>query len=540
MKKIGFISILVILASTLYAADSTWDGGAGDHLWSSPANWAGDVLPPAGNRILMYGDDYINYDLASSTINKLIAGVASPDFPGSTINVSSGSITNGSYWYVGSGAGQFATLNISGSANVRTRDLDVGAAGAFGQVNVSGGQLTMTGTTGVGVGLNIPFDASSWGKLVITDGNVVTTILTINDVGTTGYIDISGNGMFRWVGDHRTEVNNYIGSSWITAEDGTKTPLVLFDGGSTMVLSPNNNEFLVKAWAPFPPHGSTVPTPNVKLTWAPGAYATKHNVYFGADVNNLQLVANQIDANNFQLPELLFGKQYFWRVDEINTSTSQVWTGDVWNFTTRGLLYIEEYESYAADANFNAAWTASGGATISLNAATPFQGTKSMKLIYNNAVAPYYSEASSGNIWQKDFTAFNLKALDVWYYGNAANTAEKMYVTLSDGTNSATVQNPNNISQSPTWQIWNIATSDFKAANPNLNLTNITSLKVGMGTKSAPAAGGTGTVYIDNIRLYTVRCLNQPTADLNGDCKVNFSDFAQIALQWLNDGMWPK
>jgi hypothetical protein len=478
--------------------------------------------------------------VASLTINKLITGFASPDFPGTTMNFSQGSITNSSYWIVANGAGQYGTLNISGSANVRARDLNIGQAGGFGMVYVSGGQFTSTGTTGVGVGLNIPFDTGSWGKLVITDGNVVTTLLTINDVGTTGYIDISGNGMFRWVGDHRTAVDGYIANSWITAENGTATPTVLFDGGSTMVLSPNNNEFLVKAWAPFPPNGSTVAVPSVKLTWAPGAYATKHSVYFGSDVNNLQLVANQIDVNNFQLPELLFGKQYYWRVDEINPSTSQVWTGDLWNFGTRGLLYIEEYETYADDAAFNAAWTASAGATISLNAATPFQGAKSMKLIYNNAVAPYYSEAASTNVWQKDFTAFNLKALDIWYYGNAANTAEKMYVTLSDGTNSATVQNPNNVSQSPSWQIWNIATSDFKAANPGLNLANITSLKVGMGTKAAPVTGGTGTVYIDNIRLYTQRCLNAPTADLNGDCKVNFSDFATMGLQWLTNGLWPQ
>ncbi|HBG26544.1 MAG: hypothetical protein A2Y10_01105 [Planctomycetes bacterium GWF2_41_51] len=538
MKKSGFISVLLILASSLYAADSTWDGGAGDHLWSSAVNWVGDVVPPAGNRIIMNTDDYVDYDLESLTINKLITGSASPDFPGATMNFSSGSITNGSYWIVANGAGQFATLNISGSANVRSRDLNIGQAGGFGMVYVSGGQFTSTGTSGVGVGLNIPYDTGSWGKLVISDGNVVTTLLTINDIGATSYIDISGNGMLRWIGDHRTEVNGYISNGWITAEDDSATPLVLFDGGSTMVLSPNNNEFLVKAWAPFPPNGSTVPSPNVKLTWAPGAYAVKHNVYFGTDAANLALVGNQIDVNNFQLPELLFGTQYYWRVDELDNDT-QVWTGDLWSFTTRGLLYIEEYETYADDAAFNAAWTASGGAAINLNIAAPFQGTKSMKLVYNNAVAPYYSEASSTNIWQKDFTAFNLKALDVWYYGNAANAAEKMYVTLSDGTNSATVQNPNNISQSATWQIWNIAVSDFKAANPSLNLTNITGLQVGMGTKSAPVAGGAGTVYIDNIRLYTQRCLNQPIADLNGDCKVNFTDFAQMSLEWLADGMWP-
>ncbi|MCP5532378.1 MAG: autotransporter-associated beta strand repeat-containing protein [Akkermansiaceae bacterium] len=42
---------------TLQAQDlfSTWDGGAGDAFWSSGANWAGDLAPPAGNSLVFAG-----------------------------------------------------------------------------------------------------------------------------------------------------------------------------------------------------------------------------------------------------------------------------------------------------------------------------------------------------------------------------------------------------------------------------------------------------------------------------------------------------
>ncbi len=36
--------------------------------------------------------------------------------------------------------------------------------------------------------------------------------------------------------------------------------------------------------------------------------------------------------------------------------------------------------------------------------------------------------------------------------------------------------------------------------------------------------------------FYNVACVSPPVGDLNGDCKVDFNDFAVLASEWLKDG----
>jgi hypothetical protein len=59
------------------------------------------------------------------------------------------------------------------------------------------------------------------------------------------------------------------------------------------------------------------------------------------------------------------------------------------------------------------------------------------------------------------------------------------------------------------------------------NNSNVNSITLGFGKKSNPTAGGTGTVFFDNIRLYRQRCvpsIAKPEYDLNNDCIVNQTD----------------
>jgi hypothetical protein len=47
------------------------------------------------------------------------------------------------------------------------------------------------------------------------------------------------------------------------------------------------------------------------------------------------------------------------------------------------------------------------------------------------------------------------------------------------------------------WTQWKIPLSDLTAAG--LKTTKIQEITIGIGNKTSPAAGGTGTVYIDDI-----------------------------------------
>ena len=52
--------------------------------------------------------------------------------------------------------------------------------------------------------------------------------------------------------------------------------------------------------------------------------------------------------------------------------------------------------------------------------------------------------------------------------------------------------------QATGWTEWVIDLTAFAG----VDLANVNTITIGFGTKNSPAAGGTGTVYFDDIRLY--------------------------------------
>ncbi len=79
-----------------------------------------------------------------------------------------------------------------------------------------------------------------------------------------------------------------------------------------------------------------------------------------------------------------------------------------------------------------------------------------------------------------------------------SNDAEPLYVALND---SAVVSHDNpNASLIDEWTQWNIDLQAF--ADEGVNLANVNTISLGFGNKSNPQAGGSGTMYFDDIRLY--------------------------------------
>ncbi|MEN6385901.1 MAG: hypothetical protein ABFD79_11995, partial [Phycisphaerales bacterium] len=183
----------------------------------------------------------------------------------------------------------------------------------------------------------------------------------------------------------------------------------------------------------------------------------------------------------------------------------------------------------------------SSGSSIALST-TYREGTYSCGFSYDNTGAvggKYYSEIERTPPFA-NFLVNNAKSIDIWYKGASGNSIQKMYIALSDGANTASVD-VNSIASgySSVWICKHIDLASFTAANPSLNMSNITKMYIGIGNKSGTSSGGTGLVYIDYIGLWPSRCLTDYTSDLNDDCKVDFNDFAILAADWLSNGMWP-
>jgi hypothetical protein len=99
---------------------------------------------------------------------------------------------------------------------------------------------------------------------------------------------------------------------------------------------------------------------------------------------------------------------------------------------------------------------------------------------------------------QRDWTIEGVAKLSLWFHGASANSAERMYVALNGN---AVVYNDDAAAVQKTgWTQWIIDLRAF--ADQGVNLANVNTLTIGFGTKGNPAAGGTGTMYFDDIRLY--------------------------------------
>ena len=74
-----------------------------------------------------------------------------------------------------------------------------------------------------------------------------------------------------------------------------------------------------------------------------------------------------------------------------------------------------------------------------------------------------------------------------------------MYVAI----NGRAVYHDNpNATQVDAYEEWVIPLQTF--ADLGVTLNNVTSVAIGFGTPGSPAAGGAGTMYFDDLRLYQV------------------------------------
>ena len=109
----------------------------------------------------------------------------------------------------------------------------------------------------------------------------------------------------------------------------------------------------VKAAEPSPSDGRQLDVvEGVVLSWKPGVEAVRHDVYFGASLDDVTAAGTTTDPGNVykgrQDPNqyavgmtLDFGKTYYWRIDEVGgPPASTIYKGEVWRFTAEPFAYV--------------------------------------------------------------------------------------------------------------------------------------------------------------------------------------------------------
>ena len=270
---------------------------------------------------------------------------------------------------------------------------------------------------------------------------------------------------------------------------------------------------------PQPANGAADVAMATVLSWTAADNAASHELYFGTDkdaVKNATTASPEyigpraLGAESYDPGGLAWASGYVWRVDEVYPDGTV--KGVVWSFTTADFLLVNDFESYndvdppdpASNRVFDK-WvdgfgTTTNGALVG-NDLPPYaeqtivhSGAQSMIYRYDNAGKT--SEATLTLVYPRDWTKQGVTKLSLWHRGASANAADRLFVALN-GTAVVYHDDPA-ATQLSGWNEWVIDLVAF-----GVDLTNVNTITIGVGTKDSPVPGGDqGTMYFDDIRLY--------------------------------------
>jgi len=259
------------------------------------------------------------------------------------------------------------------------------------------------------------------------------------------------------------------------------------------------------ARGPSPASGATGLEPLLTLSWRPGRQAARHDVYLSTDQQKVidgTAPVQTVLTPRFDTGMLALGETYYWKVNEVNEAApTPVWKGELWSFETQEYLVVDDFESYTNDEGSRIyetwidGWENKTGSQVGYLEA-PFaertivqNGRQSLPLKYTNTSAPFYSEAERFFDAPQDWTLYGVATLTIHFRGTVGNEG-KLYAKINN-TKVPYSGDAGDIAK-VLWQAWSI---DLAAVG--INLKSVRSLTIGV-----EGANATGTVYIDDIRLY--------------------------------------
>ncbi len=257
------------------------------------------------------------------------------------------------------------------------------------------------------------------------------------------------------------------------------------------------------------------------LSWAAADSAASHELYFGTDTDAVwnattaspeYVGPRALGAESYDPGGLAWDASYAWRVDEVYPSGTV--KGLVWTFDTADFILVDDFESYddidpepgedginrIFDKWIDGYGTTTNGALVG-NDMPPYAETKvvhggdqSMIYNYNNDLKT--SEATLTLVYPRDWTEQGVTKLSLWFRGASANAADRVFIALNGAA--AVYHENTSATQMSGWNRWVIDLQDFSG----VDLTNVDTIAIGIGTKNSPAAGGQGSMYFDDLRLY--------------------------------------
>ncbi|MCP4450940.1 MAG: LamG domain-containing protein [Planctomycetes bacterium] len=576
-KHLAIIALVLSLAMAASAANVDWTGANADAnglgYWDSAGNWSTDALPTSGDKakIESKNDTVVVDDYDPNTLKECDVLVMSWGNWGQ----------NETLWlrsYDGTGPGpvfncRLVQMSSKGGINSRividdgefnaSARIRIGNAAAADTDPNNSATIVVNGGTLNADRLSLTEKAfASKGTLIVNGGQVnvpnylhmgqhpaVAEIflnggtLSVGELRATDslVLDIS-EGTLILEDDQTALIDQLVSSGQLTIDGSSAQRGGLFisydaDAGTTTVTADPSLANPDKAWGSVPAHGLIDVAPETAtLSWSAGdatAAAGGHVLYFGTDANAVENGSSgtTLDTAEAAVPEeFLLGQTYYWRVDQI-AEDATVTKGSVWSLTVSESLLVDDFEPYDNQDPNRIFDTWKDGHEIDDNgmrvgyfdpnfAETVIvkQGSQSMPLAYDNSGVVVNAEAKRTFASAQDWTLHGIQSLSLMFRGEPGNTFGEVYVKIND-TKIAYPLLASHM-QFAQWKPWIIDLNDVAT-----DLTNVTSLAIGVD------GAGSGTLYIDDIRLYGQEAQLMPASDSGVE-----PDSSALVAHYLFDG----
>ncbi len=578
--------ILILLAVFPCFAASIWTDGGSGYKWTTSSNWSGglphssvdavvDFVPGGSGPLIESGDnascnvlrgpgDYDSRECVLTMTGGALQAVAvkiannasgvgkflqqggtlsivnrlQPGFKGvGTYEMTGGTMTAGQGLRIGyiSGSTGYAVIH---DGQCLSDLIHVGGEGN-GNLIINGGLVDCTG--GSGAVLVPEDDITGSGHIQLNGGILKASSIVFK---STGSMDITG-GQFILTGDVTLDIKDYVDLGVITAHDGRGEVLYEYTSGQTVVTA-SAVDYAV-AWNPSPEHRAVLEvwdSEPMTVTWSAGDFADAHDVYFGTSYEEVlagdpEVYRGRQSSTSYTWPEMVeIGQVFYWRIDEVNTSTQEVWPGSVWMIQIKDQVMIDDFDGYANDTQLQNGWQSNysnpTGAQISLTVDDRIYVyvNQSMKIDFMNPSGPHYGEVVKTLAPSQNWASNNIQSLSFRYFGHP--DVEQLIVKVSDGSNTSQFStDKKDILTLEQWQAVDIDLDDFAG----INLSQVQSISIGAVIPGRSVPGQTARIYIDDIALYGPRCMADYTVlDRNGDCLIDIEDAAFWMQDWLLAG----
>lgn len=336
-----------------------------------------------------------------------------------------------------------------------------------------------------------------------------------------------------------------------------------------------NSASPAKAYEPNPGDQDTNVPVNYTVTWKPGADTVSHDIYFGK-VTPPPFVQNQYNAA-FSPSILDANTVYYWRVDEKNSYGTT--TGDVWSFRTgfekapAGWWKFDEGSGLiASDSSGNSnhghlygtmddlSWVAGRNKT-----ALRFNGQVDYILIPVDSKFNLGTNDFSFSMWLKKDNIgtrkflYNQRVGGYTWFAMEWTAADIIQVYGKiNGPECINVRSATSLSAATWYHVVIVADRDSPENTKvyintiddtyGLSLINNTDMSLNRDVYIGRWAGGNGNNFdgiVDDLRIYDwALSENEITdlykygfiiSDINLDDKVDHFDFADLALNWMED-----